>query len=138
MFAWFYSWRERRAFRKLCRVMVPLLRKRYGGAHFYTTGQVVTTAKSVNLSPAQQFCVIALFVKIEEADALLSELGSPETCEQIRRRLLNLGSKTYREDNFEESISSQLDRAGGSGGGADVWGDSFGGHGGDGSHGGHH
>jgi len=116
MFAWFHSWKERRAFRRMFRLMRPLLWKRYGGAHFYTTGQVLTTAKLAGIGLEQRLQALAVFAQPGEAEGVLRELGSLETQDQIRRRLLDLCFKDYREDNFEENvfICTEVSSGGGS------------------------
>ena len=134
MFAGFHSWKAGRAFRKLFRVMQPLLWKRYGGAEFYTAGQVLTTAKLAGIRLDQQLCAVAVFAKPDEAESVLREMGSLETREQIRRRLLDLCFKEYREDNFEENSFIGQDAGSGESGLGSGMHDGSGGHSGDGHH----
>jgi len=128
MFAWFKSWKERQKLKKLMRLMLPLLRKRYGTMEFYSEGQVLKSAELAHLNRAQTFCAIAMFIKPGEALDTLRKMGSLETYEQIRKRLLELCFNEYREDNFEENwfVCAEASSGGSGGGGHDSGGHSGG------------
>jgi hypothetical protein len=155
MFAWFKSWRERRAIKKLVRQMGCLLQERYGFQEYYSPEQVLKTAELAGLDQEGQVYAIAMYVLPKDAQGVLRKLGSSKLAEQVRAYMVarcfgfsggNDGSSDYNVFMHHDAVSSHhaINHHGGSFDGSYGHHSSGGGHSHDGGHsggdsgGGHH
>ena len=88
MFGWLKTWRERRALRKLIRTMAVTLRQRYGPEKFYTPGQVLKTCDVLRLDDEAKANSVAMYVRPELADGILSKLNKSVGARELRKYLI--------------------------------------------------
>src|SRR6202050_338664 len=88
MFAWFQTWKKRRALKKLVRQMGSLLQQRYGFQEFYTSEQVLKTTEMIGLDQEGQSYAIAMYVQPQDAIRILTKLRDAKWANELRKFMI--------------------------------------------------